>query len=438
MMEWYWALAILLGLIVFCMAIGMPVAVAFIVTNVIGVLLFMGGLPGMIQIVENSTALITTYQLAPVPLFILMGALFFHTALAHRVFDALDKLLGNLPGRLAYLTVGGGTLFSTLTGNTLANTAMLGSLLAPEMQKRGYSRSMSIGPIVGTGGLAMIIPPSGLAVLLGSIANIDVGKLLIAGLLPGLILALMFVLYIWIHLKVRPDAAPSYDVPKISAKEKLVAVAVNVLPMGLVVMMVIGFIVGGIATPTESAAFGALGVVILAFAFRQMSWGAFRTSVVATMRVTGMVFFIIMGSAVFSNLLAFSGATRGLLEWATGFDIAPWVLLAVMFLVLLFLGMFMDQVSMMLITVPIFFPLAAQLNYDLIWFGVVVLLALEMSLMTPPFGLLLYVMLGVAPKGTKLSHVVTASVPYLLCDVILVILLVLFPALALYLPSLMK
>ncbi len=437
-MEWYWALSILLGLVVACMAIGMPVAVAFIVTNVIGVMLFMGGLPGLLQIAENSTALITTYQLAPVPLFILMGALFFHTNLAHRVFDALDKLLGNLPGRLAYLTVGGGTLFSTLTGNTLANTAMLGSLLAPEMQQRGYSRSMSIGPIIGTGGLAMIIPPSGLAVLLGSIANIDVGKLLVAGLLPGLILAIMFVLYIWVHLKLKPDAAPSYDVPKVSGREKLMAVVVNVLPMSLVVLMVIGFIVMGIATPTESAAFGAFGVVLLAIAFRQLSWQAFRTSIVATMRVTGMVFFIIIGSAVFSNLLAFSGATRGLLQWSTGFEIAPWVLLAVMFLVLLFLGMFMDQVSMMLITVPIFFPLAATLNYDPIWFGVIVLLALEMSLMTPPFGLLLYVMLGVAPEGTKLAHVVQAAVPYLICDVVLVVLLVLFPAIALYLPSFMN
>lgn len=437
-MAWYWALGTLLGLVVGCMAIGMPVAVAFIVTNVIGVMLFMGGLPGLVQIVENSTALISTYQLAPVPLFILMGALFFHTGLAQRVFDALDKLLGNLRGRLAYLTVGGGTLFSTLTGNTLANTAMLGSLLSPEMKKRGYSRSMSIGPIVGVGGLAMIIPPSGLAVLLGSVANIDVGKLLIAGLIPGLILAVMFVIYIWLHLKIVPDAAPSYDVPKVSRREKLIAIVVNILPMSLLVVMVIGFIVLGIATPTESAAFGALGVIILAIVFRQFSWGAFRTSIVGTMRVTGMVFFIIMGSAVFSNLLAFSGATRGLLQWSTGFEIAPWVLLAVMFLVLLFLGMFMDQVSMMLITVPIFFPLASQLGYDLIWFGVIVLLALEMSLMTPPFGLLLYVMLGVAPEGTKLSHVVYASVPFLLCDAIVVVLLVIFPIIALYLPSLMS
>jgi len=436
-MAWPFALLVLLGLIVFFMALGLPVAIAFLAANIIGVMIFMDGLPGLIQIAENSTGLITTYQLAPVPLFILMGALFFHTGLAQRVFDALDKLLGGLRGRLAYLTVGGGTLFSTLTGNTLANTAMLGSLLVPEMQRRGYDSRMSLGPIIGTGGLAMIIPPSGLAVLLGSIANIDVGKLLIAGLIPGLILAFMFVVLITVQLRIDPDCAPSYDLPKVSLKDKLVAFVVNILPMSLVVTMVIGFIMLGIATPTESAAFGSVGVIVLAVAFRLFSWAALRQSVQGTMRVSGMVFFIIVGSAVFSNLLAFSGATRGLLQWSTSFELAPWVLLAVMFLVLLFLGMFMDQVSMMLITVPIFFPLAQSVGYDLIWFGLIVLLALEMSLMTPPFGLLLYVMLGVAPAGTKLSHVVRAAVPYLVCDVILVVILVLFPGLALYLTRFM-
>jgi tripartite ATP-independent transporter DctM subunit len=437
-MSWPAALFLLLGLIVAFMATGMPVAIAFLLANIIGILIFAGGVEGLVQIVENSTGLITTYQLAPVPLFILMGALFFHSGLAQRVFDALDKLLGRLPGRLAYLAVGGGTVFSTLTGNTLANTAMLGSLLTPEMQKRGYARSMSLGPIVGVGGLAMIIPPSGLAVLLGSIANIDVGKLLVAGVIPGLVLAIMFVVMISGQLYFNPEAAPAYDLPKVPLSEKLIALVVNILPMSLIVVMVIGFIVFGIATPTESAAFGTLGVVLLAIAFRRFSWSAFRTSVHATVRVSGMVFFIIMGSAVFSNLLAYSGATRGLLAWSTSYDLTPWVLLVVMFLVLLFLGMFMDQVSMMLITVPIFFPLAQKLGYDPIWFGIIVLLALEMSLMTPPFGLLLYVMLGVAPVGTRLSHVVKAAVPYLVCDVILVVVLILFPALALFLPGRMN
>lgn len=437
-MPWYLALLTLLGMIVACMAIGMPIAIAFLVTNIVGVMLFMGGIPGLIQIVENSTSLVTNFALAPVPLFILMGALFFYTGLAQRVFDALDKLLGGIPGRLAYLTVTGGTLFSTLTGNTLANTAMLGALLSPEMQRRGYSKSLSLGPIIGTGGLAMIIPPSGLAVLLGSIAQIDIGKLLIAGFLPGLILAGMFLLLITAQIRINPDAAPGYHIESVSTREKITAFVVNILPMSLIVIMVIGFILMGIATPSESAAFGALGVIILGVLFRQLTWKSIETSITATLRVTGMVFFIIMGSSAYSNLLAFSGASAGLLGWATSYDLAPWVLLVIMFAVLLFLGTFMDQVSMMLITVPIFFPLAIKLGYDPIWFGVIVLLALEMSLMTPPFGLLLYVMLGVAPPGTKISHVVRAAIPYLICDAILVALLIIFPMIALYLPGLMN
>lgn len=437
-MEWPWALALLMGTIIACMASGMPVAVAFIVTNIIGALVFTGGFVGLIQIVENSTGLITSYTLAPVPLFILMGALFFHTGLALRVFDALDKLLGRLPGRLAFIAVGGGTIFSTLTGNTLANAAMLGGLVTPEMQRRGYSRKMSLGPVLGTGGLAMIIPPSGLAVLLGSVANIDVGKLLVAGVLPGLILALLYLVLIAVQLWRDPEGAPAYAVARVAWGEKLRVFFVNIVPMSLIILMVVGFILFGIVTPSESAAFGALAVVILAILYRQLSWSALSLSLTETMKVTGMVLFIIMGSTVFSNLLAYSGASRGLLSWATAFDLSPLILLLVMFAILLMLGMFMDQVSMMLITVPIFFPLANAAGFDLIWFGIVMLLAMEMSLTTPPFGLLLYVVLGIAPPGTKLGDVIGAAFPYLICDAILLAILIAAPAVALYLPSLMQ
>jgi tripartite ATP-independent transporter DctM subunit len=206
--------------------------------------------------------------------------------------------------------------------------------------------------------------------------------------------------------------------------------------MGLVVFMVIGFIVLGWATPSESASFGVVGVVILAVAFRVFTWDSFKRSLVGTIRVVGMVFFILMNSTVFAQMLAISGAGKGLVNWATGFDVAPLVILATMFCVLILLGMFMDQVSMMLITVPIFYPLVQVLGYDLIWFSLIVLVALEMSATTPPFGLLLFIMLGMV-KGTTLGEVAGAAAPFLLCDLILVLLLVAFPMIALYLPNLM-
>ena len=436
-MEWYAAGGLLIGAIVFLMAFGFPVAFAFMITNVMGIFVFSNGWSNLIQIVDNSTSLITTFTLAPIPMFILMGSLFFHTGLAIRVFDALDKLLGRLPGRLCYLTVLGGSLFSTLTGSTMANTAMLGSLLVPEMRRRGYNGRMSMGPILGTGGLAMIIPPSSLGVLLASIANVDVGQLLVAGLLPGLVLATLYAGMITLQLRMNPESAPTYEVEPTSLNEKLYQIFVNILPMGLVVFMVVGFIVLGWATPSESAAFGVLGVVILAVVFRRFTWAAFRTSLMGTVRTAGMVFFILMNSTVFSQLLSLSGASQGMLDYATGFDVGPYVILTIMFCVLLVLGMFMDPVSMMLITVPIFYPLAASLGFDLIWFSLVVLIALEMSQTTPPFGLLLFIMLGMAPRGTTLLEVASAAAPFLLCDLILVLIMVAIPGLALYLPSLM-
>ncbi len=436
-MEWCWAIALLLGPVIVMMALGVPVALTFMATNLIGSLVLGARFSDLIQVVDNSTSLLTRFALAPVPLFILLGALFFHSGLAIRVFDTLDKILGRIPGRLCYLTVLGGASFSTLTGSSMANTAMLGSLMVPEMQRRGYNRQMTMGPILGTGGLAMIIPPSSLGILLASIAGIDVGRLLVAGLFPGLVLAVLYCFMIFIQIAINPSSAPSYEIAPTPLREKLRSICINIVPMGIVVFMVIGFIILGIATPSEAAAFGVLGVVILASAFRLLTWKVIKTSLLSTVSVTGMVFFIIMNSAVFSQLLAFSGASKGLLNWATGFDIPSLVMVLIMFLTLLMLGMFMDPVSMMLISVPIFFPLMQILGYDPVWFGIFVLLSLEMSGTTPPFGLLLFIMLGVAPKGTTLIQVAKAAFPFLICDAILVIMLIAFPAIVLYLPGLM-
>lgn len=437
-MEWYWAFAFLLGWVICFMALGVPVAFAFIATNFIAVYTFTGfDSNALIQVADNSTQLISRFTLGPVPMFILMGSLFFHTGLALKVFDGLDAIFGRLPGRLCYLTVAGGSIFSTLTGSSMANTAMLGSLMVPEMRRRGYSKRMSMGPILGTGGLAMIIPPSALGVLLAAIAEIDVGRLLVAGFLPGIVLACLYAAMITYQLLRYPGSAPAYDVEPMSLGTRIRLVTTNILPMGLVVFMVIGFIVLGIATPTEAAACGVLGVVIVALAFRALTFVSISTSVEATVRVGAMVFLIIMNSTVFSQMLAYSGASKGLIEWVTSYELHRFAILFMMFCVLILLGMFMDATSMMLITVPIFFPLAGALGFDLIWYGLFVLITIEMAGTTPPFGLLLYVMLGVAPKGTTLIDVAKAAFPFLVCDTILILILVAWPNLALWLPSLM-
>ncbi|MEL7525942.1 MAG: TRAP transporter large permease [Pseudomonadota bacterium] len=435
-MEWYEALALLLGVIVFLMAMGMPVALAFLAANIVGAWVFMGGERGIGQLLNNGLGSLTKFALVPIPLFLLMGEIFFHTGLGGRMFNAIDKLLGRLSGRLSYVTVLGGTAFSTLSGSSMGSTALLGSLMVPEMSQRGYKSHMSIGPILGTGGLAIIIPPSALAVLLATLAQIDVGALLIAGVIPGLILAGFYIGTIWLQTKIDPTAAPAYDVEPMSFASKIGLLLREVVPMVGVMVVIIILMINGFVTPSEAAAFGALGVLILAAVFRCLTWEAMRKSVTGALKVTLMAYLIVFGSATFSQLLAFSGASRGLVNWAISFELAPIAMLLVMFAVLLLLGMFMEQISMMLLTVPIFFPLAMNLGYDPIWFGLIMLLALEISFTTPPFGLLLFVMKGVAPPGTTMRAIYTSAFPFIGCSLLLVALLVLFPQIALWLPGL--
>jgi tripartite ATP-independent transporter DctM subunit len=437
-MEWYMATALLLGGLLALMFLAMPVAIAFLVINVVGVLIFMGGLNGIDQLIANSTDSITSFALVPVPLFTIMGELLFHTGLAAKLFDALDMCFGRIKGRLSYLTVAGGTLFATLSGSSMANTAMLGSTLMPDMLRRGYKPHLIMGPIIATGGVAMIIPPSSLAVLLGSLARIDVGALLIAGLIPGLVLMAMFVAMIRVQIALDPEAAPSYAVEKHPLGKILRALAINVAPMSLVVFCVIGLILLGWATPTESAAFGALSVALLAAVYGKLSRAALTKSMMGTLKVSGMMLMIIVGSTTFSQLLAFSGASSGLISFATGFDLGHYGMLLAMLVVLLVLGMFMDQLSIMMLTLPVFMPLIALYGIDPIWFGVTMLLALEMSLATPPFGLLLFVMAGVAPKGTTMGQIARSVLPYLACTLVLILLLAVFPGLATWLPGLIE
>ena len=436
MMAWYEALALLIGGVMLLMALGMPVALAFLAANILGAWVFMGGERGIVALLNNGWGALTKFALVPIPLFLLMGEIFFHTGLGRRMFTAIDQLLGKLPGRLSYVTVLGGTGFATLSGSSMGSTALLGSLMVPEMTQRGYKKHMAIGPILGTGGLAIIIPPSALAVLLATLAQIDVGALLIAGVVPGVILAGLYIATIYLQTRLDPQAAPAYEVTPLSIRDKLTLLLRDVAPMLGLMAAIIAMMINGVVTPSEAAAFGALGVLALAALYRCLTLDALRRSLRGALRVTLMAYLIVFGSATFSQLLAFSGASRGLIIWATSFDLDPVAMLLVMFGVLLILGMFMEQISIMLLTVPIFFPLALSLSFDPIWFGLIMLLALEISFTTPPFGLLLFVMKGVAPADTTMREIYRAAMPFIMCSLILVALLIMFPALATWLPSL--
>jgi len=435
--AWYETLALLIGTLLLFMALGLPVVFAFFATNLAGAYFFMGGDRGVLQLVRNAADSVQSFALMPIPLFILMGEVMFHTGVAGRAIDAVDKLIARVPGRLSLVAITGGTLFSALSGSTIANTAMLSATLLPEMYRRGYHSSVAIGPIVAVGGLAMLIPPSALAVLLGAVARIPIGELLVASILPALILATLFYAYIVIRCVRNPALAPSYEVAELTWRERLMPLLKYVLPLLLIFVVVVGSIFAGIATPTESAALGAAATVIAAAAYRRLTRRNFATALRETLRITVMTLFIICGSVTFSQILAFTQASNGLSDLVTGSGLPPYAVLVGMLAILLFLGCFMDQVSMMMITAPLFMPIVQQFGFDLVWFGVLMLMLLEIGLATPPFGLLLFVAKGAAPD-TPMSAIVRSVTPFIAMALCVVVLLILFPQITLLLPGLIS
>ncbi|MGH8740825.1 MAG: TRAP transporter large permease [Burkholderiales bacterium] len=435
-MAWYQVLGLLIGMLLVFMALGMPVVFAFLAANLIGAWLFMGGEIGVMQLVRNAADSVQSFALLPIPLFIFMGEIMFHTGVAGRAIDAIDKLIARVPGRLSLVAIVGGTIFSSLSGSTIANTAMLSSTLLPEMYKRGYHSSISIGPIVAVGGLAMLIPPSALAVLLGSVARIPIGELLVASIIPALIMAVLFFGYVIIRCWRSPQLAPPYDVAHLSWRERTMPFFKYVLPLMSLFVVVVGSIVGGIATPTESAALGAAAALAAAAAYRRLDWKGFVVSVRETLRFTVMTLFIIAGSITFSQIMAFTQASDGLSSLISGAGLSPLAVLLGMLGILLFLGCFMDQVSMMMITCPLFMPLAEQFGFNIVWFGVLMLMILEISLATPPFGLLLFVARGAAPD-TSMREIIVSVAPFIGIALGVVVLLIAVPDLTLVLPRMM-
>jgi len=435
--DWYWALAFIFGGLMILLATGLPVAFGFLLINIVGIYFFWGGIAGLHQLILSIYAALANFILIPIPMFFLMGEIMFQSGLAASIIDAVDKWLGSIRGRLSYVAVAAATLFSVLTGVPMATVALLGTILIPEMEKRGYRKEMTMGPILGSGGLAMLIPPSALAVLLASLAEISVSKMLIGGIVPGLILAILYALYIFIRCRIQQSIAPVYDVPPIPLKEKMGTFFKHILPLVLVIFMVIGLMFLGVATPSESAAMGVLGCFILVACHKKLKWDVFKKSLTATAKLTVMVTIVIAGSTAFSQMLAFSQGSKGLVEAAMGLKVEPILLIIGMQLVLFILGCFMDIVAMMMITIPIFFPLVISLDFDPLWFGILMLLNMEVAPVTPPFGLELFVMKAVAPKDTTMADVYKAAVPFIVIDSSLLFLMLFFPKISLWLPNLM-
>ena len=423
------------------------------------------------------------FSLAPIALFLLMGEILLHTGVAFKAIGAIDRLISRVPGRLSIVTIIGGTVFSSLSGSTIANTAILGSVLLPDMIKSGYKPSIAMGPIMAVGGIAMLIPPSALAVLLASIAEQSVAQLLIAGIIPGILMATLFFAYVIIRCTINPSLAPSYD-PDESGLEQPINFSLNIgdrvvwsatyqgkyrkpinrvlpfflyiLPLFIIFIVVVGSIFFKIAAPTEAAALGSLAALGACYFFKlfknivqitgidgaDFTWRAIWKSLIETAKINTMILFIIAGSLVFSQALSNSGATDGLLQAINSLEMTKLQVVIMMMLVLLFLGAFMDQVSMLLLTLPFFLlgssSLQVVFDIDVIWLMVLMLITMEISLLTPPFGLLLYVMKGIAPFDVSLGDVVKSALPFILIELFVLALLIAAPEVAVWLPAMVK
>ena len=437
-MSWQAAAWLMLGGSTALLFLGLPVAFSFLAINLVGAWLFLGGEPGLAQLARNSVQSVTSFALTPIPLFVLMGEILFHTGLAEKVIDGVERLIKQVPGRLAVVAVVAGTVFSAISGSTIATTAMLGTLMLPVMLARGYHPTMATGPIMAIGAVDMLIPPSALTVLLGSLSGISISDLLMGGVVPGLILAAAFVVYIIVRVRLDPALAPASELVEYQGWEKLRPFIQFVLPLVSIFVIVVASMSAGWATPTESAAIGALATATLALVYRALTIENLLRALRGTIGISGMILFIIVGATTFSQILSFSGASNGLVEVITQQGLSPLALVAGMMLILIFLGFFVDQVSMMMITLPIFMPLVQQFGIDTVWFGVMFLICMQLGLLLPPHGLLLMTMKGVAPPEVTMADIFRAVTPYLAISLVVLALVFSVPEVAVWLPRMLR
>jgi tripartite ATP-independent transporter DctM subunit len=433
MVEWYVALLLLMGSFFLLVILGIPIVFAFLGVNIFFLGLFMGE-AGFELLISSVYGSLSVFVLLPITLFILMGEVLFRTGVAMKMIEALDTWLGRVPGRLALLSVASGTVLATLSGASIGTTAMLASTLSPAMEARGYKKSMSIGPLLGSGGLAIMIPPSALGVILAVIASVSVGKLLIAIIIPGLLLAASLVIYVVVACIIDPTAAPRYHVAPTPLSRRILLTAKHVLPLSIIIFLVIGVVFIGVATPTEAAALGTAGAFALAAAYRGLSWHIIREALFSTLKISVMVLSILAASQAFTQLLAYTGATQHLVVWATTLPIPGIWVIVLMHGVTALLGGPIGGIPLIMMTVPVFLPVVKALGYDPIWFCTAMLLNVELAQITPPFGVLLYVVKGIVPD-TSMAQITRAALPIIICNLIVMALLIALPGLSLWLPA---
>ncbi len=374
------------------------------------------------------------YTLSVIPLFMLMGQFANHSNMGTEVYDMLYRWIGYLPGGLAMATVGACACFAAISGSSLATAAMFGTIALPEMQKLKYSDSLATGCIAAGGTLGILIPPSSVLILYGILTEQSIGKLFIAGMIPGVALALLFIVTIFVMTKIRPEMG--LPGPKFPMKEKVVALK-STFGLSALFVLVIGGLYTGWLTPTEAAGAGAFGALVVMILKGRFTWGNFVGSLKDSAGATAMIFCIIIGAMIFQYFITLSQIPDQLARAVVGLGVGPYVVLTLIIGTFIVLGCFMEGLSIMVLAVPIVFPIIVQLGFDPIWFGIIITLTMEMSLITPPVGVNVFVLSGVA-RDIPMNTMFRGIVPFWFAMLACIILLVIFPEIVMVLPNSMK
>jgi tripartite ATP-independent transporter DctM subunit len=434
-MEWWVLLLVGMFILLSLFMSGLPIFLCFLLINVAGVLLTFG--PAGFGLFANSIFETTNSEsLTAIALFIVMGEFLFRSGAIDVAFRSCDTLIGRVRGRQYYLSISLTTFIGALAGSAMGVAAMLGRSLYPAMVARGYESKLTIGTILGGASLAPIIPPSVLVIIIGALANTSISALLIAGIIPGFVLSALFLLYVVARIKLNPEVSPADDAAparKATAKDKWLAVW-DLTPINLILAVVMGFLMAGICTPSESAALGVAGAIVTAWYYKTLTWKMTWDSFAESMKIAGMVLVIIASATMFSQLVAYTGASAKLASWISTLGLHPLIMLVFMLAFPFVWCMFCDQLALLIVIIPIYDPLLKALNFDPIWFWTLMLLNVTVGGMTPPFGYTMFAFKGAAPN-VPVGQIFSASWPFVWLFVLAIVIVAVFPGLATWLPK---
>lgn len=414
------------------MVVGMPVAFSLGTAGLVGLWIGWGMDVALSYLQTTPYTQAAHYTLAAIPLFLLMGRLVYHAGLSQNLFSLAYKWVGRLPGGLAMATSVACAAFAAISGSTSATVASLAPITVPEMERYKYDKRLALGVLAASGTFAIMIPPSITFIVYGLITETSIGRLFIAGIIPGILSALIYLVVILIWCKVNPNLAPLAPKEAVRWRERFKAFA-GIWHMVLLLFFIIGGIYSGIMTVNESAAVGAVGALAIAFFTRNLSFKLFRVAIKDAVGVAAMVFMVIIGAFIFGYLLTLGKIPQNLMKLVSELAISRYIILAMIVAVYIFLGTFMDQIAIQVLTLPITFPLITNLGFDPVWFGVIIVKTTEIGLVTPPLGLNVYILKGVT--GERLETVFSGIMPFLMADLVTLTILIVIPQIALFLPS---